>query len=69
MVQNSLFQALGSWDKRKRTRKETKEDLVLPYFLSRSPFFSLPTTESLEQARSRKDTVSRRGLLKDKFNK
>ena len=38
-------------DERKPARKEGgRTKVVLPYFFSRSPFFSLPTTESLKQA-------------------
>ena len=51
-VWSSLFQALGSWGRAKTSEEKTREDLVLPHFFSRSPFFSLPATESLEQAMS-----------------
>ena len=48
----SLFQALGSWRRAKTSEKRKRgRRLVRPHFFSRSPFFSLPATESLEQAR------------------
>ena len=61
---SSLFQALGSWgraktsEKKKRGKTKTRSGaLVLPYFSLALPF-SLPTTESLEQASISPTTIT-----------
>ena len=64
VIMGSLFQALGSWE-RKKGEREKKEGrtkarkellntprLSPPSFFFLAPFRSSPTTESLEQARS-----------------
>ena len=36
----AYFRLSGSWGRAKTSEEKTREDLVLPHFFSRSPFFS-----------------------------
>ena len=45
---SSLFQALGSWERKKRESERKNEGGLRRFFLAR--FRSSPTTESLKQA-------------------